>query len=297
VEQIADSTTTYLHHDQLGSIRLITDAAGSTTTATTQTWDPYGNQVSTTGSLTSPFGYAGEYTDPETSLQYDRARYYDPTTGQFLSSDPLDAVTRQPYSYANDNPLNFIDPTGEIPCSDFGPFSGACNTVSSVGGTVASGASTLAGGVASGASTIAGGVASGASAAWHFGTTHTIGFCVGGSVGLGIGVTGSVCVQGNLHSFGGTVTYGPVASTPAFGVWAGGSFSDAHYVCELGSYFDTTSVSGGVGVQGYGEVASGTLPNGRTVNVYSGGVAVAPPYIPVSASAGTTNTLTGSFNW
>ena len=112
VEQIAGSTITYLHHDQIGSIRLITDNAGSTATATTNTWDPYGNNAATTGTLTSPFGYAGQYIDPETGLQYDRARYYDPTTSQFLTADPLAVLTRQTYNYADNNPLNATDPTG-----------------------------------------------------------------------------------------------------------------------------------------------------------------------------------------
>ena len=39
-----ESTTTYLHHDQIGSTRLITDSAGATGTATTLTFDPYGNR-------------------------------------------------------------------------------------------------------------------------------------------------------------------------------------------------------------------------------------------------------------
>lgn len=29
-----------------------------------------------------------------------RARYYDPETGQFVTRDPLEGITRQPYSYA-----------------------------------------------------------------------------------------------------------------------------------------------------------------------------------------------------
>src|SRR5579875_3344545 len=37
----------------------------------------------------SPFGYAGQYTDPETGFQYLQARYYDLATGQFLTRDPL----------------------------------------------------------------------------------------------------------------------------------------------------------------------------------------------------------------
>jgi RHS repeat-associated protein len=106
------NSATKLHHDQIGSIRMITDAAGSTSTATTTTWDSYGNNIGTTGTLTSPFGYAGQYTDPETGLVYLHARYYDPSTGQFLTVDPLVQQTQQPYRYANANPLNETDPSG-----------------------------------------------------------------------------------------------------------------------------------------------------------------------------------------
>ena len=43
-EQVSGSTTTYLHHDQIGSTRLITDSAGATGTATTIIYDPYGTR-------------------------------------------------------------------------------------------------------------------------------------------------------------------------------------------------------------------------------------------------------------
>jgi hypothetical protein len=39
-------------------------------------------------------------------------RYYDPTTGQFTSVDPLVDLTDQPYAYTDDDPVNAIDPTG-----------------------------------------------------------------------------------------------------------------------------------------------------------------------------------------
>jgi hypothetical protein len=41
-----------------------------------------------------------------------RARVYDPTTAQFLTVDPLVSVTRAPYNYAADNPVNERDRTG-----------------------------------------------------------------------------------------------------------------------------------------------------------------------------------------
>jgi len=37
------------------------------------------------------------YTDAETGFVYLRARYYDPTTGQFISRDPLVALTGSAY--------------------------------------------------------------------------------------------------------------------------------------------------------------------------------------------------------
>lgn len=54
-----------------------------------------------------------------------RARHYDATTGLFLTIDPLIDETSQPYQYANNNPLAFVDPTGLVAC---GPLdSGDCN--------------------------------------------------------------------------------------------------------------------------------------------------------------------------
>ncbi|MGN6815420.1 MAG: 6-bladed beta-propeller, partial [Solirubrobacterales bacterium] len=111
IEQInAKEEPTYLHHDQLGSTRLITGSGGAT--SATASYTPYGGLEAKTGTATSPLGFAGQYTDAETGLQYLRARFYDPGTGQFLSRDPLAALTRQPYSYAVDNPLNWTDPSG-----------------------------------------------------------------------------------------------------------------------------------------------------------------------------------------
>lgn len=50
--------------------------------------------------------------DAETGFVYLRARYYDPATGQFLTRDPLVALTRSAYGYVGGNPLNGSDPLG-----------------------------------------------------------------------------------------------------------------------------------------------------------------------------------------
>ena len=80
--------------DQLGTTRLLTDSAG--VVRGSFSYDAYGNSVGSTGSHSTPLSYAGQYRDAESGLIYLRARYYDPTTGQFLSRDPLVASTRSP---------------------------------------------------------------------------------------------------------------------------------------------------------------------------------------------------------
>jgi RHS repeat-associated protein len=111
VEQINNSTGTahYLHHDQQGSTRLITGSAG--TVEGKCTYGAYGTPTCE-GTTTTLLGYDGQYTSSDTGLIYLRTRVYDPSTAQFLTVDPLVALTQAPYIYTNDNPLNYVDPSG-----------------------------------------------------------------------------------------------------------------------------------------------------------------------------------------
>jgi RHS repeat-associated protein len=133
LEQIDSSNhaETY-HHDQLGSTRLLTDTTGQATG--TYTYDAYGVSVGSTGTATTPLGYAGQYTDSDTGLQYLRARDYDPQSAQFTSRDPIEAQTNQPYSYADTDPINEYDPTGLIGVPHF--LKKAFNKVEGPGGLV-----------------------------------------------------------------------------------------------------------------------------------------------------------------
>ena len=106
----ADGSVQWLHLDQAGSVRALTDEAGAVTG--TVTWDAYGLPVTSTGPASTRLGFQGQYTDPDTGLQYLQARYYDPVTGQFLGIDPLVLATREPYAFANGDPLTFGDPSG-----------------------------------------------------------------------------------------------------------------------------------------------------------------------------------------
>lgn len=106
-----DGTTTfYYHSDQQGSTRALTDSSG--TQVQSYTFDPYGNLQSSTGSLTQPFQYDGQYLDSETGFYYLRAPYYDPFTFNFTTVDPLVQQTWQGYQYSGNSPLTWGDPTG-----------------------------------------------------------------------------------------------------------------------------------------------------------------------------------------
>ena len=114
VEQISlsapnsQSSVTYLVSDPEG-VRLTFNSSGTITAGAT--YSAYGQVIAGGLSSITPFGYAGGYTDP-TGLIYLINRYYDPSTGQFLSVDPLVGITDQPYQYAGGDPVNFTDPLG-----------------------------------------------------------------------------------------------------------------------------------------------------------------------------------------
>jgi RHS repeat-associated protein len=113
IEQLAtnaEETTLYLHHDQQGSTRLLTNAKGKSEAE--YTYNPYGTLNATKGAATTPLRYDGQYTSADTELIYLRRRTYDPRTAQFLTVDPAVQTTGEPYTYATDNPLNTVDLSG-----------------------------------------------------------------------------------------------------------------------------------------------------------------------------------------
>jgi RHS repeat-associated protein len=128
IEQINNTTgaVEYLHHDQQGSTRLLTGSTGTVTGKCS--YSAYGTPTCE-GSATTPLGWDGQYTSSDTGLVYLRNRVYDPSTAQFLSVDPAVALTREPYAYGGDNPVNRHDPDGlsaegleGVPC--YFPFCG-----------------------------------------------------------------------------------------------------------------------------------------------------------------------------
>lgn len=69
------------------------------------------------GNTYENYGYNGEYTHTDPGIQYLRARYYNMETGTFTSKDTYagrltDILSQNRYTYAENNPVTFSDPSG-----------------------------------------------------------------------------------------------------------------------------------------------------------------------------------------
>lgn len=107
----SNNTNLFLHADNLGSIRGISDNTGNLVEETT--YNEYGEITTHSGSFNlSAFKFAGEYFDSDIEMYNLRARWYDPESGQFTTVDPLLNTTHSSYGYTQGNPLNFTDPLG-----------------------------------------------------------------------------------------------------------------------------------------------------------------------------------------
>ncbi len=83
--------------------------------AATRVYDAFGAELSATGTWKGPFGYAGGfgYQEDSSGLKLLGHRYYDPTTGRFLSRDPI-KDGRNWYVYCASSPLSNFDPDGLV---------------------------------------------------------------------------------------------------------------------------------------------------------------------------------------
>ncbi|MFJ8671098.1 putative T7SS-secreted protein [Streptomyces sp. NPDC093589] len=69
----------------------------------------------------TPLRFPGQYFDPETQLHYNYHRHYDPSTGRYLSPDPLGlAPSPNPSTYVR-NPHSLTDPLGLMSCDGVKP--------------------------------------------------------------------------------------------------------------------------------------------------------------------------------
>ena len=116
------SQTRWTLTDHLGSV---TDLAmihddGSITTDHHRRYDGFGVVVDGVGGDAtggSRFGYAGREWEPESGLQYNRARWYAPATSRWLIQDPIgfEAGDVNLYRYLGNQATTLIDPSGLKP--------------------------------------------------------------------------------------------------------------------------------------------------------------------------------------
>jgi RHS repeat-associated protein len=101
--------------DALGSVIGLVDGTGSL--ATQYTYDPYGRVTQRGAPSGNTQQYTGREFDTATGLLYNRARYYSPDTGRFISQDPagFGGGSTNLYRYALSDPVNLSDPNGDCP--------------------------------------------------------------------------------------------------------------------------------------------------------------------------------------
>lgn len=111
VALITLSNTYFYHNDHLGTPRVITDELKNIVWASDYT--AYGKAKITTHQITNNLRFPGQYFDTETGYHYNWHRYYDPSLGRYLRSDPIGLEGGiNTYAYVGGNPLSRIDPNG-----------------------------------------------------------------------------------------------------------------------------------------------------------------------------------------
>ena len=111
LSQSRAGTTSFYELDGNLSITSLTASSGAV--ANTYTYDSFGRQTATSGTIVDLFRYSGRDYDSETGLSYNRSRYFDPSAGRLLSADPIGfGGGINFYSYVHNDPVDWIDPWG-----------------------------------------------------------------------------------------------------------------------------------------------------------------------------------------
>ena len=113
-----DGWTGYYTYDPRGSVSGVTGADGYLWQS--YRYDAYGNITFGAPQYNNEYTYNAESYNPNLDMQYLRARYYSPSTANFLTEDSYlgnisDPLTLNRYNYVKGSPLNYIDPSGHIP--------------------------------------------------------------------------------------------------------------------------------------------------------------------------------------
>ncbi|MCP4403606.1 MAG: RHS repeat-associated core domain-containing protein, partial [bacterium] len=120
---IDGTLTQYYHSDGMGSVRGLSDSSGAMTDS--YSYDAYGMLTGSSGASANPYRYRGEQFDSDLDAYYLRARSYQPGTGRFLTTDPVEGMQGDPlsahrYLYAYNDPIGNLDPSGKITLQEMG---------------------------------------------------------------------------------------------------------------------------------------------------------------------------------
>lgn len=107
----------FYHNDLSGNVSFLSDGSGKIAAA--YSYLPFGLQTASMSTVQNPFTFVGSLgvLDLGEGLYYMRSRTYDAKSHAFLSNDPIGmGVTPNAREYANNNPINWIDPDGRSSC-------------------------------------------------------------------------------------------------------------------------------------------------------------------------------------
>ena len=147
------------HQNTVRDLAEYDSGTDTTTIANHRTYDAFGNITSETApAVDHLFAYTARPFDEDTNLQNNLNRWYDPTTGRWLSEDPIGfgAEDANLYRYVGNGPMNGSDPLGlfwdEVAAGLGGAWQGAKN----IGGAVYGGSKAVVGTVVTGAGEVVG---------------------------------------------------------------------------------------------------------------------------------------------
>jgi RHS repeat-associated protein len=138
---VAQDTVVYFTIDAIGSVRMVTDQAG--TVVARYDYRPFGDPCDSAcgaqGAI-ERLQFAGLEKDANTGFNYAQTRHYANQTGRFTTVDPshvgadvVDTQSWNGYAYARNNPLKYTDASGtdyDICIFGGGGYAGSCGSVS-----------------------------------------------------------------------------------------------------------------------------------------------------------------------
>jgi RHS repeat-associated protein len=102
-------------YDGNGNVTALVDGSNGTVTAEYE-YGAFGEPVRMTGTqaAANPIRFSSKFTDNETDLVYYGYRFYNPSTGRWLSRDPIEEDDGpQIYAFVHNNPLGRVDIDGQ----------------------------------------------------------------------------------------------------------------------------------------------------------------------------------------